>query len=130
MLKSFCKKLSHLDLSGIKDLPPNDLLKLLNELSLNKLCGNLIAVHLSDLDINFNVNLKDEIHDLFNIKAKDNNCFTMKGGLFMAVKHYVSLTRGNKHQLNRANEIGYVDVIKKATNQNSKGKNLLLGLNM
>jgi len=115
-MKGFCKKLTHLDLSGIKDLCPNDLLKILNELSLNKYCGNMIAIHLNDLEINFNINLKDEIHDLFNIKAKDNNAFTIKGGLFMAVKHYVSLIRGNKHQLKKANDMNYVNVIKKATN--------------
>jgi len=74
--------------------------------------------------------LKDEIHDLFNIKVMDNNAFNIKGGLFMAVKHYVSLKRGKKHHLQKANDMNYVNVIKKATNQNNDGKNLLLGLNL
>jgi len=95
--KGYCKKLTHLDLSGIKDMSPDEFLKVLNEISLNKMCGNLIAVHLSDMDINFNMNLKDEIHDLFNIKAKDNNALVVKEGLFMAVKQFIAIKRGNKH---------------------------------
>lgn len=50
----YCKKITHLDLSGIRSLTDKELCKVLVELADPQFCPNLLAIHLNDLEANFN----------------------------------------------------------------------------
>ena len=61
---------THLDLSGIVDLRRASLNELMGELVDCKLCENLMSIHLNDLGLNFNLQLREDITDLFRIQSK------------------------------------------------------------
>lgn len=60
-----CKKLTHLDLSGITCLSSDDLQSVLLDLSNVFYAPNILAIHLDDYGINEDEILKQDIMDLF-----------------------------------------------------------------
>lgn len=62
---SYLSTLTHLDISGIQAIDLRTFNRVVTELSNYKYCGNLLSIHMSDLGINFDEAMKEEIMDSF-----------------------------------------------------------------
>ena len=66
LIKGHClRKCTHLNISGIQAISSKNLIELAGELIEYQNCQNLLSVHLSDLGINQDAKLKEEIKDHF-----------------------------------------------------------------
>jgi len=65
--KGFCKKLTHIDLSGIGAIDRDGVHAILSELSQYTQCCNLLSIHLNDLGFNNDPQLAEDILDYFQI---------------------------------------------------------------
>lgn len=107
--------LTHLDLSGIGALGPDDSLELMNELFDYQHCENLLSVHLNDLGLNFNSRIKDDMMELFRIQTSKEQYITGNGNLYAAFSVFIEKVRGGmKYRRENAQNFGYLKVIKQA----------------
>lgn len=95
--KGFLRKATHLDFSGILGLSGDDVARLINELSNTSVCSNLLSVHLSDLGINDDRRLLDDVTDLFNISTSHDTSNDHHGGLYLALQMYLNKVRGKDY---------------------------------
>jgi len=123
--KGFCKKLTHLDLSGISAIQKDDVPKILDELADYRKCWNLISIHMSDLGINDDTLLYEEILDMFNIYTKEEQAKEHCGGLFLGLKMYLNKVRGVGYTRNKADDFNYTQVINEAINGKNKAEGKL-----
>ena len=108
---------------------------MLSEISKTDKCGNLLAVHLNDLGINYDVLIADDIEMLFNIVNENVN---EKSDLFKAVIKYLKKVRGVNYIKNKADSFNYVQVVQEAIYskdrcygpEKSMHYNILMGMHM
>ena len=62
-----------MDLSGIVAIKEQDVVEIVQELFEYEYCANLLSLHLSDLGLNMDQALKDEIMDIFQVQTKEDD---------------------------------------------------------
>lgn len=97
-------------------------------------CGNLLAIHLNDLEFNNCPEMKEEADDIFQIQTNHELKHAHQGGLPTAFKMFINKQRGAKYVLDKVEKINYKEVLRKAltkpSDKDDNQRNLLLGLHM
>ena len=95
--------------------------EVLNELSIYKYAGNLLSLHLSDLGLNFDKHASEDVQDMFQISngVQELGGFFKTGNLQTGFQIFIDKMRGPKYFKEKADEIGYVSVLKHALNQSN-----------
>lgn len=113
------KKMTHLDLSGIRAISADDLQLILRDLSNDLLAGNILSIHLNDFGINDDAILKQDIMDHFSIQPEFVNK-EHKQGFYEALMGALQKSRGPKYVQQKADHFDYVNVIRGAINTNAE----------
>lgn len=120
LVKSRClNKCTHMDLSGIHAINPKNLVEIVNELVEFDQCSNLLALHLNDLGLNFNQEIKDEVQDIFHITDEAQQNAPQKD-LHTAFRIFIDKVKGGmKQKKEHVDKLNYVNVIKTTLGQDS-----------